>query len=160
MRSTFYCFECLLDNMLSCLSQNLYCNIIRDHITLDQCSHENVFCLRCSRKSNFDLFKSNIDKHLEKLQLLIKTHRFDQCLISITKVDRTPDWCFLDMVFLRPVIFTDRRHKILSFILFNIFHFIILHSLGLIRQKNYLYDSYHRGGKFIFSHHAIILKQL
>lgn len=49
---------------------------------------------------NFNFLKSDIHEHLEKLQLLVKAHRLDQCLVTVTQVHGTPDWCFLYVIFL------------------------------------------------------------
>ena len=60
MRRTLNSFKCLLNNMLSCLSQYLNGHIIWDHILLNQRSHELVLGIGCCRESNLDLFKSDI----------------------------------------------------------------------------------------------------
>ena len=60
VRSTFYSLKCFFDNVLSCLSQNLNGNIIRNHIFLNQSTHKFVFSFRCSRETNFDFLESNI----------------------------------------------------------------------------------------------------
>ena len=70
--------------MLSCLCQYLDRYIIRNHVFFDQGSHKLIFCLGSSRKSNLDLLKSDINQHLEELQLFIQTHWFDQCLVTIS----------------------------------------------------------------------------
>jgi len=46
--------------MLSCLSQHLDRYILRDQILLDQRTEKLILCLRSSRKSNLDLFKTNL----------------------------------------------------------------------------------------------------
>ena len=70
--------------MFSCLCQDLNGYIIRNHIFLNQSSHELILCLGSSRESNLDLLKSDINQHLEELQLFIQTHWFDQCLVTIS----------------------------------------------------------------------------
>ena len=60
MRRTLDRLKCFLNNMFSRLCQNLYGHIIRDHITLDQCSHENKFCLRSCRETNLNFLESDI----------------------------------------------------------------------------------------------------
>ena len=61
--------------MLSCLSQHLDRYILRDQILLDQRTEKLILCLRSSRKSNLDLFKTNLYKKLEKFHFLLQAHR-------------------------------------------------------------------------------------
>ena len=84
MRRSLDCLKSLLDNMLSCLRQYLYRHIIRNHILLDESSHEVVLCLRCCRETYFNFLESDIYQHLEELQLLIQAHGLDQSLIAIS----------------------------------------------------------------------------
>ena len=73
-----------LDDVLSGLRQHLYRHIIRDHVLLDQRPHKLILCLRSRRKSHFDLLKSDIYQHLEKLQLFFQAHGLDQRLIAVS----------------------------------------------------------------------------
>ena len=43
---SLYSFKSLLDDMFSCLCENLNSNIIRNHVLLDQCPDKPVFCIR------------------------------------------------------------------------------------------------------------------
>lgn len=61
----FNSFKSLTDNMLSCLSQHLDRYILRDQILLDQRTEKLILCLRSSRKSNLNLFKTDLYKKLE-----------------------------------------------------------------------------------------------
>ena len=67
VRCAFDCLESLLDDVLTRLCQNLYSHIIRNHITLDQSTHEDELRLGCCRESDLDLLESDIHKHLEEL---------------------------------------------------------------------------------------------
>ena len=62
MWCSLYSFEGTFDDVLSCLCQYLDSHVIRDHVFLDQGTHELVLCLRCCRESDFDLFESHIDQ--------------------------------------------------------------------------------------------------
>ena len=65
--AAFNSFKGLTDDMLSCLSQHLDRYILRDQILLDQRTEKLILCLRSSRKSNLDLFKTDFYKKLEKI---------------------------------------------------------------------------------------------
>ena len=125
----FNSFKSLTDNMLSCLSQHLDRYILRDQILLDQRTEKLILCLRSSRKSNLDLFKTNLYKKLEKFHFLLQAHRDHKCLISVTKVYRAPDRGLIHIFFLRPFHTFHRRHVILTFVLGWCHHFVFLHFL-------------------------------
>ena len=122
LRCTLNRFKCLSDNMLSRLSQYLNRNIIWNQILLDQGTDKRIFRLRCRRKTNFDLFKSYFDKQFKELNLLLQAHRNDQCLVSVTKVNTTPDRCLIYIFFFSPFHTFHWRHKILSLIFCYVFH--------------------------------------
>ena len=122
VRRALHRLKCPFDNVLSRLRQNLDRDIIGDHILLDQCSQKLVLCLRCRRKSDLDHFESHIDKHLEKLKLLIQAHRLDEGLIPVAQVNAAPDRRFLDRILLYPVVTRLGRHKISLFVFFPISH--------------------------------------
>ena len=126
---TFHCFKGLSDNMLSCLCQYLDGYIFRNQILIDQCAQESIFCFRCSRKSYFDLFKTNLYKQLEKLHLLIKTHRDHQRLVAITKIYRTPCRSLVNILLFRPIQTYFRWHIIL-FLIFTWVHHLIISSIS------------------------------
>ena len=119
----FNSFKSLTDDMLSCLSQHLDRYILRDQILLDQRTEKLILCLRSSRKSNLDLFKTNLYKKLEKFHFLLQAHRDHKCLISVTKVYRAPDRGLIHIFFLRPFHTFHRRHVILTFVLRWCHHF-------------------------------------
>ena len=121
-RSTFHCFKSLADNMLSCLCQYLNGHIIRNQVLIDQCSQEIILCLGSGRETDFDFFKTNLYKQFKEFYLLFQTHRYDQCLVSITQIDAAPDWCLIYISLFHPVIAFYWRHKILSLIFTYIFH--------------------------------------
>ena len=85
-RCAFYSLKGLADNMLSGLCQHLDSNILRDQIAIDQGAKKCIFCLRCSWKTNFNFFESNLYKELEKLNLLFQTHWNYKRLVAITKI--------------------------------------------------------------------------
>ena len=124
MWRTLHRLKRLFNDMFSRLCQHLHSYIVRNHITFDQRTHKIKFCLGSSRKPHFDLLKSDLYEHLEKLQLLLQTHRLDQRLISIPKIHGAPDRRSIHIIFFHPVVFAHRRHKILSHILVCILHFL------------------------------------
>ena len=122
-RSTFYSLECFTDNMFSGLCQYLDSYILRNQILLDQCTKKLILCLRSCRETYLDLFKTDLYKKLEKLNLLLQAHRDHKCLVSVTKVYRAPDRGFLYIFFFCPFHTFNRRHVILTFVLRWCHHF-------------------------------------
>ena len=84
MRCALYRIKGLFYNMLSCLCEHLNRNILRNHVALDKCTHKVVLRVGRCRKSYLNLLEADIHKHLEEVQLLLKAHRLDKCLISIS----------------------------------------------------------------------------
>ena len=109
--------------MFSRLSQYLDSYILWNQILFDQCTQEFILCFRSSRKTYFDLFKTNFYKKFKKFNFLLQTHRDYQCLIAVTKIHGAPDRCFVYIFFFCPFHAFDRRHEILSLILAWIHHF-------------------------------------
>ena len=119
---TLNCLKCLLDNMLSCLCQNLNRHIIRNQILLDQCTAELVFCLRSCRETNLDFLEAYTYQFFEKFKLLIQTHWNDQRLITITQIYAAPCWRLIDILFVYPVCTLYRRHIIATLVMLKILH--------------------------------------
>ena len=119
---TFDRLKCLADDMLTRLCQHLDRHIFRDHILLNQCTHQLIFCLGCCRETDLNFLESDINKHLEKLQLFVQTHRLNQRLIAITQIHTAPDRCFIYIFFFCPVHADFRGHKIISLVLLIIKH--------------------------------------
>ena len=101
---TVYSLKGLADNVLSCLCQYLHRHIIRNQLPVDQSTQKVVFRLGCSRKSNLDLLETDLNQHLKKLNLFLKTHWLDQCLITISKIHTAPYRRLCDAVLFYPVI--------------------------------------------------------
>ena len=117
--------------MLPCLCQYLDRNIFRNQFAIDQGTKERILCLGSSWKSYFNLFKPNLYKKFEKLNLLFQAHWDDKCLVSVTKVYRTPCRCLVNIVLFCPV-HTDFWWKIILFFVFAyIHHFLFLHIVNL-----------------------------
>ncbi len=108
VRRSFDSLKGFLDNVLSCLCQHLYRHIVGYHLPLDQSAHKLILRLRCRRKTYLDFLESNLHKHLKKLQFFFEAHRLDQCLVSVSQIDRTPDRRRCDRILFHPVICTDR----------------------------------------------------
>ena len=151
MRRALHSFKCSFDNMFSRLSKNLDRNVIRNHILLDQCSDKLIFCLRRRRKTNFDHLKTNVNEKLKKLQFLIKTHRFDQRLISVSKIYAAPDRRLINTIFFYPVVTRCRRHKISFFIFFPIFSRCHQYSSPYIISMILLFFIIHILSHYIYS---------
>ncbi len=126
MRRPLHSLEGFLNNMLPGLGKHLHRNILGNHILFDQCPHKLIFRLGCCRKSHFNLFKAYIDQHLEKLQLLAKTHGFNERLISVSQINAAPHRRLVDIFLLYPVISDLGRHKIRTFIFVAVFHILDL----------------------------------
>ena len=122
MLHTLERFKGLGNDMLSCLRQNLNGNIVRDQILFNQCAAKFIFCLRSSRKTNFNFFESNFYQILKELQFFFQAHRCNQCLIAIPQVYAAPDRRMIDIIFLCPAHWRIGNRIKLSGILFHIFH--------------------------------------
>ena len=133
MRSTLYRLKSPLNNMLPRLGKYLNRYIRRDEISLNECTHKIILCLRSSWKSYFYLLKSYGYKHFKKLQLFLQTHRFYKSLITIPKVNRTPYRRLVYIFFFNPVISRLLRHKIISLILIVIIHIFSIAPLKLYK---------------------------
>ena len=123
--STFDCLKGLADDVLSGLSQYLDGNILRDQVAVDQGTKEGILCLGSCRETNLDFFEANFYKKFKKLNLLLQAHWDYKCLVAVTKVYRTPCWCFVNVVLLCPVHAGFRRKVILSFVLACVHHFSV-----------------------------------
>ena len=134
MRRTLQCIEGLADNMLSCLRQYLNGHILRNHISLDQCTDEIVLCIGGSGESHLDLLEPDLNQQSEELQFILKAHRIYQSLVTISQVNTAPDRRLLNCLFLHPVISHLRGHMIgLSILLFHVHH---CHDLSLSPDSN------------------------
>ena len=122
--AAFQRFKSLSDDMLSCLCQNLKRNILRYKIALDQSPQEFIFRLRRCRESDFDLFETDLDKEFKKLKFRLQIHRNDQCLVAVTKVNRTPDRRLLDRILLCPFQLCCRGIEKLLSVLIVIHHIV------------------------------------
>ena len=123
LRSTFYSLKSFADDMFSCLGQYLNGNILRNQVLFNQGTKKLILGLGSSRETNLNLFKTNLYKKFEKLNLLLQTHRNYKCLISVTKVYRAPDRGLIHIFLLRPFHTFHRRHVILTFVLGWCHHF-------------------------------------
>ena len=119
---TLYSLKCLLYDMWSCLCKYLYRDIIRYEILLYKCSAELVLSLGRCRKSDLYLLETDPDKLLEKFQLLIKAHRYDQGLITVSQIHAAPDRCFVNILLVYPVCALYRRHVIATLVILIILH--------------------------------------
>ena len=105
--------KCLADNVLSGLCQHLDRDVVRDHVSLDQRAEEIIFRLGRCREADLDLFKTDLDQHLEELDLFFKTHGLDQGLIAVAQVDTAPDRGLLDVILLSPIQALRRGKEVL-----------------------------------------------
>ena len=110
--------KCSLDQMLSALDQDLNLDIIRNQISLNQCSQKIIFNLRSCRETDFDFLESQFHKQIEKFNLLFNNHWLDQCLIAVSQIDTAPDRCLLDL-FVRPLSLRimNYRYSLISLII-------------------------------------------
>ena len=120
---TLHRIEGLADDVLSGLGQHLDGHILRDHLSLDQCADKIVLRVGGSGEAHLDLLEADLNQQLEELQFILKAHRIDQSLITVSQVNAAPDRCLLNRLFLHPVISHLRRHMIgLSILLFYVHH--------------------------------------
>ncbi len=116
------CFKGLFDDVLSRLGQYLYCHVVRNQVFFNQGAQKVELCFRSCRKAYFNFFEADFNQKFEKFYLFFQAHRHDQRLIAVTQVDTTPLWCFVQIFFCGPVQADLRWHKILSFVIFKMFH--------------------------------------
>ena len=121
----------LCDNMLSRLRKYLYRYVVGYEIFFNQSPDKRIFRLARSGKTYFYLLKSYLTKESEKLQLLLETHRYNQCLVAVSQIDTAPYGSFVDVLFFRPVVALKGRHIISSRVLVKVFHiYLLLKSLS------------------------------
>ena len=94
----------LADDVLTALGQHLHRHILWDHIIIDEGPQKFIFGFRGSREANLDLFKSNFQQQLVKLQLFFQAHGDDQALIAVTQVNAAPGGRLFHMVFFHPLV--------------------------------------------------------
>jgi hypothetical protein len=124
-------FECLLDDMFSCLGQNLNGHIIGDQILLDKFPAEFIFRVAGCRKTDFDFLEAYPDQFFIEFNLFIKVHGNNQCLISVPKIHAAPDRCLIHVFLVHPIGTGYRRHVIASSVMLIILHVFSLHLIGL-----------------------------
>ena len=60
--------------------------------TVNQFANEIEVGLASTREPNFDLLVAHFHEQLEHLELALRAHRVDKCLVAVTEVDRAPAW--------------------------------------------------------------------
>ena len=92
----FQTFVAALDQMLTCLHEDLNRNIFGDAIFLDQAADELEFGIRGRREADFDLGKSYAHEQVKILQFFLDRHRGWQGLVAITEINGAPDGSLRD----------------------------------------------------------------
>ena len=87
-----------INQFFTTLCQHLYSHIIGNHFTFNKLTQKIKLNLTGSRKSNFNLFKSQLNQILKHFNLLTDHHGINQCLVSITKIHTTPDRGFFNLL--------------------------------------------------------------
>ncbi len=114
--------ESPFDDVWARLSEHLDGHVVGDQIPFDQGAAELVFRFGRRGKADFNLFKSNFNKQIEKIKFFFQAHGHDQRLIAVAQIDTAPDRRFLDIIPPRPVDTGFGRHKIIAGVLLIIFH--------------------------------------
>ena len=114
--------ESLFDDVLARLRQNLYRDVVGDHIPLDQLAQKFVFRLARRGESDLNLLESYLAQKGEELQFLFKAHRHDQRLIAVAKIDAAPYRRLVDAVLFDPIHTRIWGHEITFGILLPILH--------------------------------------
>ena len=125
--ATFQRFKSTLDQLFTCLTQNLQGHIFGNVIFFYQTTHKIKFRIAGRRETNFNLLKSNLYKKIKKFKFLLNTHRINKRLITITKIYRTPKRCLCNLV-IRPGTILQRnilKWTILTFRIHRNFHFYL-----------------------------------
>ena len=104
LTAAFDGFEGTLDQFFSALCQNLYADIIRNHLAFDQLTQKIIFDLARCRESDFDFLKAELYKVIKHFYFFFYDHWIDQCLVTVPKVNATPDRCLCDLL-VRPFSF-------------------------------------------------------
>ena len=115
-------FEGLADDVLSGLGQHLDRDVVRDHISLDQCAQKVILCLRRRRETDLDLLKPDLYQHLEELDLLLQAHGLDQGLVAVAQVHAAPDRGLVDIILLGPIEAFRRGKEILPHVFAVVHH--------------------------------------
>jgi hypothetical protein len=78
------CFKGALDQVFSCLYQNLYSNVFRDQLIFDKLTAKIKVDPGARGKSNLNLFETNGDEKVKHGLLTPDTHGLNEGLITIT----------------------------------------------------------------------------
>ena len=100
----------LSDDMLPRLCQHLHGHIVGDEIVIDEAAQELVLRLRRGRKTDLDLLEPHTHEKIEERQLLVQTHRDDECLIAVAQINRAPNRCLVGCIHTQPVQTNLGRH--------------------------------------------------
>ena len=73
------------------LHQYLQRYVVGDATLLDRPSREIEIGLRGGGKADLDLPESHVEQQVEHARFAVVTHRVDQRLVAVAKVDRAPD---------------------------------------------------------------------
>ena len=116
----------LADDVVAALGQHLHRDILGDHVLLDQGPQELILGIAGSGEADFDLFKTDLDQHLEELQLFLQAHGHDQRLVAVAQVHATPGRCLFNVVFLDPAVIPGRDRVITRCVLGSVHHVFVL----------------------------------
>ena len=120
-----------LDDMLTGLSQYLDGNIVGNEVFLNKAAQESILGLTGCREAYLDFLEADFHESLVELNLLIKGHRNDESLISVTKVYAAPGGGLLGILLLCPAHITDRRHKVAGAVFGTVRHHVLLYGVNL-----------------------------
>src|SRR5262249_22272587 len=90
------CFEAALDQFRACLGQHLNRDIVGHKPLLDEFADKSKISFGGGGKADLDFLKSEFHQQIEHAPLAIGTHRLDQRLIAVPKVDAAPEWGLID----------------------------------------------------------------
>ena len=82
--------EGLLDQICPCLSEHLNRDIVRNSVVLNQLAHKIEVVARGRRESHLNFLEANFDQLLPQQQFLMRRHRLNQGLVTITQIDTAP----------------------------------------------------------------------
>ena len=84
-------FQRAKDEILAALAEDLNRDIVWDPVLLDETAAKIKFDLRGRRKTDFDFFESDTDKHVEVFDFFVHAHRLSERLIAVAQIHATPD---------------------------------------------------------------------
>ena len=89
-------FEGAADQFLARLGQDLDRHVVGDQVLVDDLADEGEIRIGRGGEADLDLLEAHVAERLEHAELALRSHRLDQRLVAVAKIDGTPGRAFGD----------------------------------------------------------------